>query len=411
MDIAVRFDNTKRLGLCINCLSKGHRLTECPSTYRCKKCSRTHHSLLHRTENNNSIISSSQAATAVTCNNASVHTHMERHPHQQILLATASVLVRDNAGTYQIGRALLDSCSQLNFITDEFVQRLHLPKSNNTTTVASIGNSQTKMKYRCTTNIKSRITNYETPLSLCVTPHISYLPDSELDTSSWNIPLNIQLADEKFFKAHKIDLLIGTDVFFDVLSVGQIKLGVNLPKLQKTLLGWIATGKYDPTSHKTNIGSSYMVSIEERINTNLEKLWTIEEVSKECPKITPEQEVCEQFFQNTVYRESTGRIVVKLPFKDSVDTLGLSRNTAIQRFAAQERRFNCDHDLKTKYVTFMKEYEDCGHMTLVKNLAMINLTIIYPTTVFSRKTAHRQNFGWYLMRPVPRHHINQSMTS
>lgn len=39
-------------------------------------------------------------------------------------------------------------------------------------------------------------------------------------------------------------------------------------------------------------------------------------------------------------------------------SLGVYRNTALQRFASLERRLNRDADLKARYVSFMKEYED-----------------------------------------------------
>ncbi|XP_073827186.1 uncharacterized protein [Musca autumnalis] len=308
--------------------------------------------MLHRSQSNQGpsspepTPSTSRAATTDT--SASVHAHMESSsPH--VLLATAMVLVRDNSGSYKLGRALLDSCSQLNFVTDEFAQRLNLKRVKKSVEVSSIGSSCTKVKHNCFTNIKSRITDFEVPLSFCITPHISYQPDSELDVSSWNLPPNTQLADDNFFKSKKIDLLIGTETFFDILSVGQIKLGPNLPKLQKTLFGWIVTGKYN-SSRENNVGSSYLLSTEDKINMNLERLWKIEEIDAASTQSTPEQMECERFFRNTVCRESSG----------------LSRNTALQRFAAQERRLARDSELKSQYVAFMKEYEESGHMSLVK---------------------------------------------
>ncbi|XP_073823116.1 uncharacterized protein [Musca autumnalis] len=352
LDVPIRFENVKKLGLCINCLAKGHQVTSCPSSFKCKHCSRSHHTMLHRSQSNQGpsspepTPSTSRAATTDTP--ASVHAHMESSsPH--VLLATAMVLVRDNSGSYKLGRALLDSCSQLNFVTDEFAQRLNLKRVKKSVEVSSIGSSCTKVKHNCFTNIKSRITDFEVPLSFCITPHISYQPDSELDVSSWNLPPNTQLADDNFFKSKKIDLLIGTETFFDILSVGQIKLGPNLPKLQKTLFGWIVTGKYN-SSRENNVGTSYLLSTEDKINMNLERLWKIEEIDAASTQSTPEQMECERFFRNTVCRESSG----------------LSRNTALQRFAAQERRLARDSELKSQYVAFMKEYEESGHMSLVK---------------------------------------------
>ncbi|XP_037809036.1 uncharacterized protein LOC119601875 [Lucilia sericata] len=370
MDVSQRYENAKRLSLCLNCLSKGHQVSSCSSTFKCKFCSRSHHSLLHRSQPASRPSSPAAEPTtshvALNESSASVHTHMEKSSPELVLLATAMVLVRDSTGRYQLGRALLDSCSQLNFITDEFSQKLHLPRTKQTTEVSSIGNTLSKSKYRSSTNVKSRVTDFEVSLSFCVTPHISYQPDNELDVSSWNLPPNTELADENFFKSKRIDLLIGTETFFDILAVGQIKLGPNLPKLHKTLFGWIVAGRY--VSKQPNIcGSSCMLSIEEDIDLKLQRLWEIDEVQSGSNDLTPEQSECETFFNDTVHRESSGRIVVKLPFKESPDALGLSRNMALKRFVSQERRFARDSNLKSQYVAFMKEYEDFGHMSLVRS--------------------------------------------
>ena len=160
-----------------------------------------------------------------------------------------------------------------------FLKKLRLPRIKQTTEVASIGNSHTRTKYKSSTNVKSRFTNFEVPLSFCITPHIAYQPDSELDVSSWNLPPNTELADENVFKSKRIDLLIGTNTFFDILSVGQIKLGPNLPKLHKTLFGWIVAGRY-ASNQSNSPGSSFMFSIEEEVDLKLQRLWEIEEIAQ-----------------------------------------------------------------------------------------------------------------------------------
>ncbi|XP_073831861.1 uncharacterized protein [Musca autumnalis] len=324
--------------------------------------------MLHRSQPPPMHLSTAPSTSAAAGNDAAatVHTHMDSSSHQ-VLLATSMVLVRDSSGSYKLGRALLDSCSQINFITDDFAQRLNLRRHKKHVEVSGIGNACTKIKQNCSTNIKSNVTDFEVELSFCITPHISYQPDSELDVSSWNFPSNVQLADESFYKSNKIDLLVGTETFFDILSVGQIKLGPNLPKLQKTLLGWIVTGRYN-TSRPNNINGSYLLSTDEEINFNLERLWKIEEIGKNAKEIMPEQRECEQFFKTNVARETSGRIVVKLPFKESPSSLGQSHNTALRRFTAQERRLANNPELKTEYVAFMRDYESFGHMSLVKNL-------------------------------------------
>ncbi|XP_075155610.1 uncharacterized protein LOC142228967 [Haematobia irritans] len=81
MDVPLRFENAKKLGLCINCLAKGHQVTNCPSSFKCKTCSRSHHTMLHRSQlgpRSTTPEPTPSTSSAVTNNtSASVHTHME----------------------------------------------------------------------------------------------------------------------------------------------------------------------------------------------------------------------------------------------------------------------------------------------------------------------------------------------
>ncbi|KAI8116221.1 hypothetical protein CVS40_11656 [Lucilia cuprina] len=64
-------------------------------------------------------------------------------------------------------------------------------------------------------------------------------------TTNWNIPKNIFLADLEYYKPQKVDLLIGGEMLFELLCVGQIKYNPSLSGLQKTSLGWIVAGRYN----------------------------------------------------------------------------------------------------------------------------------------------------------------------
>ncbi|XP_036345643.1 uncharacterized protein LOC118754877, partial [Rhagoletis pomonella] len=358
-----RYDITKRLGLCLNCLGKGHQAAKCPSTHRCRSCSRSHHTLLHRDSagmSSSSPQSTPQLPEVPQKNSeAAVHTHTGLN---RIILATALVLVKDASGCYKIGRALLDSCSQVNFVSDQFAQALRLPRKRSHMEIRSIGESQTQIKHRTSTTIKSRFGEFELPLDFCVTSNIAYHPDTEIDISSWKLPQNTPLADEGFNKAHPIDLLLGTEAFFDILSIGQVRLGVNMPVLQKTLLGWVVSGRCQTGSTTSH---SYSISMDEVINNNIERLWRIEEVNTSVDIYTPEQRSCEEAFKNTVRRQPDGRVVVRLPFKDDPGLLGHSYEIARKRFEALERRLSRTSDVKRQYADFMLEYEQLGHMSLV----------------------------------------------
>ncbi|KAL7724946.1 hypothetical protein ACLKA6_002310 [Drosophila palustris] len=184
------------------------------------------------------------------------HTHTN-NTSDQVILATAIVQVRDASGNYRIGRALLDSCSQVNFISERFAQSLRLPMVKRHMRICSIGESHTQIKFGTSATIKSRPDKFEMPI---VTSHIAYQTDSDIDISSWNIPKNTPLADDQFNKTRHIDLLIGTEIFFEILAVGQIKLGPCLPTLQETLLGWIVSVHYEGSRRQVH---SYSLSLED----------------------------------------------------------------------------------------------------------------------------------------------------
>ncbi|XP_037929146.1 uncharacterized protein LOC119663604 [Teleopsis dalmanni] len=156
-----RFNKVKELGLCINCLSQGHRANNCPSMHRCKECAGRHHTLLHRLQLKNHQITTVSRTPSSELPVAS-HNHQTISAAQEVILATALVLVKDCLGNYQIGRALLDSCSQVNFVTEDFTERLKLPKYKKPLYVSSIGDSRTNISQQTTARIKSRHSNYWT---------------------------------------------------------------------------------------------------------------------------------------------------------------------------------------------------------------------------------------------------------
>lgn len=141
--------------------------------------------------------------------------------------------------------------------------------------------------------IKSYFNEYEVCFEFYVLPKItSKKPCFYHDVSKWNIPKNIQLADPMFNQPGRIDLLIGAEVFFELLSVGQICLGDNLPKLHKTVLGWIVAGKNIET--ELSVPKVYNLLVrndyaeEEDLNNMVERFWRIEEINNKSSLLTEE---------------------------------------------------------------------------------------------------------------------------
>ncbi|CAD7006443.1 unnamed protein product [Ceratitis capitata] len=371
-----RFEISKKYDLCINCLSNGHRMAQCPSKHRCRTCNRPHHSLLHHDNNSQGTITCQTTTTTpdsalfsqtpITSSNtsqAATHSHMEASDCGQVILATAMVLVKDCTGAYKLGRALLDSCSQVNFITDDFAQKLRLRREKHHVGIRSIGESLTNLKSRTSTTIKSRNSGFQLSLQFGITSHIAYQPDTEIDTSAWNLPVNTTLADETFFKPRRIDLLLGTEAFFEALAVGQIRLGPNLPTLQKTLFGWVVSGRYRGQHDVAT--SACLMSSDSTIDESLQYLWKLETINAPSNPILPDHRICEDHFIKTTSQDARGRVIVSLPFKENPICLGDSFDIARRRFLALEKRLLHSPEIRPQYISFMEEYENLGHMSVV----------------------------------------------
>jgi hypothetical protein len=67
------------------------------------------------------------------------------------------------------------------------------------------------------------------------------LPRTSFEAGNLNIPGNIALTDVNFNVSGPIDLLLGAQLFLELIRNGKIQLGPHL-YLQNTHFGWIAAG-------------------------------------------------------------------------------------------------------------------------------------------------------------------------
>ena len=366
LPVAQRFQFVKESNLCINCLNKGHTVSKCKSQ-KCKICQKSHHSILHRYVPNQTQSSTTKVAPSADLNGeffqASAN-HVSRNS-DEVILATAIVQVKSRSGELFYARALLDSGSQVNIITEDLAQKLNLKREAQNMNILCLGKPNSEIKHKVHASFKSRINEYNFIVDLLVMRTISNLqPDHTVSYKNWEIPSNIELADPYFYKPQRIDVLLGAEVFYELLCVGQFKKGTTHPTFQKTRLGWVISGKYTPSQIK----SCHFVNAienEEFIDSTVKKFWEIEDspANFQTSKLSAEEQQCEDHFSKNVTRLPSGKIQVKLPFKFSTKSLGLSFETAKRRFLSLERRLSKDCILKDMYMNFMQEYLDLGHMS------------------------------------------------
>ncbi|XP_059045790.1 uncharacterized protein LOC131841487 [Achroia grisella] len=183
---------------------------------------------------------------------------------------------------------------------------------------------------------------------------------------SINLPAHIKLADPTFDQSGPIDMLIGADLFWDVILCEQTSLGSNKPKLHNSVFGWLIGGPMKTCKHNEIHCNSVVVdksSLKETdIDFQLSKFWELEELPQRRSLSATEVATEDHFLTHTL-RLNTGRFSVKLPLRDSPDCLGDSHGLAKKRFINLERRFRKNPSLKLEYVEFIREYEALGHLS------------------------------------------------
>ena len=198
-------------------------------------------------------------------------------------------------------------------------------------------------------------------LNFLVVPQIASLtPHQAIDRKLMRIPKNITLADPQFHIPSQVDMLIGTGATLSILSVGQISLshGPDLV-LQKTLLGWIVGGAAQTQVDKIQCSHS-------DTNIELSQFWELEDLPS--PKhLSQEERDCEIHFQTNVLRNPDGSYTVALPFKDSKNKIGNSKEVAMRRLKALERRFKREPHIQQLYREVIEEYKSLGHMSRSTN--------------------------------------------
>lgn len=379
-----RYNLIKSKKLCLNCLSANHIATKCPSLNRCQNCRSSHHTLLHRVQSNTSpapppsptakdtthqLIASSQAPISLKV----------LEVKSEVLLGTARVNLCSSSGIEAVGRALLDSGSQLNFVTERMSQHLRLPRKKINIEINGIGETSAVAQHMCTFKVKSLVGGFTVEIDAIILPSItSHQPHTRIDITRWNLPGNIKLADECFNKPGAVDLLLGTQVFYRLLLVGQIQLE-NAPTLQKTHLGWVVAGSFSSPAARAptlaHIGNlkpplnyqSYVVSSSQTsLNEIVERFWKMENCLSEETSLSEEEQYCEYYFEKTTTRcTKTNKFIVRLPFKTDPSTLGKSFDIARKRLSFLNNKLSRNKDLEDEYTKFMTEYIELHHMDSV----------------------------------------------
>lgn len=227
-----RAEKVKPLKICLNCFGPNHFVKDCES-HGCKKCQKKHNSLLHfekkELTNGASSSESKESKNATTfCVNVA----------NDGVLSTDSVFVENSNKNLKSARVILDNGSQTGLITERFCDYLNIAKSPIDITLNAVNNLASNIKYSCIVSILSKRCDFSFSISCLIVPEItSHSPNSAIKNLISNVPSHLPLAEPDFEKSGKIDILIGNNVFWNLISLGHVKLNDEGLLLQKTRLG------------------------------------------------------------------------------------------------------------------------------------------------------------------------------
>lgn len=365
--------------LCTICLNE-HR-GKCMLRLKCAVCQKSHNTLVHKhapvSRDSKEHVSDSNNALSV--GHSVVNSANTAHA-KDVLLPTAMVKIIDKNGKFITARALLDSGSQISFIAESLVNKIECSLYNSNKQISGIIDGTHNISKLTKLTIFSSVNNFSLDISCCVVKNITCnLPQQSFDISEFNIPPHIQLADNNFNKNGEIQLLMGCDIFFQVLQRESLPVTQSGPYLVNTTLGYVVAGSL-PVSAGEVFASNLCINIKgttlnniknnsnnhnsqlHEINDAISKLWECEKVPTIYKEDVSEHQLAEQYFQSTVQLNNK-KFSVGLPLKVELKNvqLGDSFSYAIQRFYNLEKRFAKDELLFKQYKEFIKDYIDQDH--------------------------------------------------
>ena len=242
----------KSNGICMNCLGPGHFVKQYKSLHRYKKCQKPHHSLLHLEERDDSHstldpVSSDPTSNVPSTSTLDLPSHATTGLKSDSLLMTCRVLVSslDSNCPPVETRAILDSASSASFISERLAQSLCLPRLHQSTKITGVACLSRKSPIRSIT--KFGVSATQSPrktveVTAVVVPRVTCNLPVHPD-SRWNHLSDVKLAAPDFGRPGKIDILLGVEVFVDVLLHGQRIGPPNSPVAFETEFGWVLAGK------------------------------------------------------------------------------------------------------------------------------------------------------------------------
>lgn len=399
-----RLEWIKKQNLCFCCFGF-HSVRNCNSNIFCRLCKKRHNSLLcFEREKNvlNSALEKSQIESSAiqadaskspnsqTLNADAVPFEIKNKEEcfmasaksnasdigKQVLLPTAVVFIKGKEGNLFPVKVLLDSGSMTNLASSRIANKLHLERENVNISVGCLSGISTTVKSKTSAVIFNREKTYSCKLDFFVIPKITHLMPSRLiDVSNIVIPERIKLADPYFYKPERIDLLLGVEIFFDLIRSGQSYIPNTSLVLQNSVFGYLLSGSIEDLPNEKQLVHCGLIY--ENAETQLKKFFDLESIGiRDDPYCYDEDKALEIFNKTVGFKDD--RYIVTLPWKRNWEELGDNFNVAERRMKNVVRKMQYDEKVFSKYSDILNEYLDQGIIERVSDTAKpVNKPVFY----------------------------------
>ena len=279
-DINARRDILRRDKRCFMCLKRGHLVEHCDKS--CRICKRRHHQSICQEKSprdppnsytpteeqgfsnrNNEEASGLGSATTTA-------TSSTKGTKGSILLQTATAIATSEDGSKSIPvRILFDNGSQRSYVTDHIKARLGLTATSTETLHLNTFGENAYRKQKCqvfTLPLRSSKDEFVEISALNFPVICSPLP-KRIDVTKYPHLTDLDLADSPANEHDSIDILIGSDYYWDIVTGESIR-GEFGPTAINSKFGWLLSG---PTGEQhvhanSNVVSNLVISGEPVLN-------------------------------------------------------------------------------------------------------------------------------------------------
>ncbi|GBL74936.1 hypothetical protein AVEN_243757-1 [Araneus ventricosus] len=240
-----------------------------------------------------------------------VATGIEKGKPKNVLLSTIRALVKNKFSQWVEVRCLLDVGSQSCLCTKACGERLQLKMEKVNTVVSCVNDASMIVKNCVKTSVANRDKSFERELLMLVGNKITDFIPNKVINGDVDVSEFVSLADHSFNVPDKIDMLLGAEIFYELLSPGQIYAQNSQLLLQNTVFGYVVSGSVDQVAeNRVHCG----LILDDDLNKTLKQLWS--------------------------------------------SCLGNSKYRAVRQLNSLWKRLSRDMEYLSLYTDFLREYED-----------------------------------------------------